>query len=43
VFTVHADGDSLPIVLLTKRSVLGGGKVQAFRLSDTVFIEVEES
>ena len=42
VFTVEVDYDSQPIALLTKRSVLAAGKVQALRLSNTVYIEARD-
>ena len=40
VFTIRSSPDLQPMVLLTQRSTLNPGtKVQAFRLSNTVFIE----
>jgi hypothetical protein len=42
VFTIQASGETEPIFLLARRTVLGVGKVHAFRLSNTVFIEVRE-
>jgi hypothetical protein len=40
VFTIRSSPDAQPVVLLTQRSMLTPGtKVQAFRLSNTVFIE----
>ena len=42
VFTIQTAGESEPIVLLARRTVLGVGKIHAFRLSNTVFIEVSE-
>jgi hypothetical protein len=40
VFTIRASADAVPMVLLTQRDTLNPGtKVQAFRLSNTVFIE----
>jgi hypothetical protein len=40
VFTVRASAEAQPIVVLARRnSLLPGTKLQAYRLSNTVFIE----
>lgn len=44
VFTVHSPTETYPLVLLTKRPVLPAEiKVHAYRLSNTVFIEMDKS
>jgi hypothetical protein len=44
VFTIHSPTEPQPIVLLTRKSVLAGdSRVHAYRLSNTVFIEMEKS
>jgi len=39
VFTIQASSDAQPLVLLTRRNALTPSKIQAYRLSNTVFIE----